>query len=86
MDALATDPWRTAARSIIEHGQAGPGHPAHLEQHPMCAVAGQQETVYTRCCGKPILLGRPMWPCEMPADAGMSLDCCGRPFVMFGEG
>jgi hypothetical protein len=86
MDALATDPWRTAARSIIEHGQVGPGHPAHLEQHPMCAAAGQQETVYTRCCGTPIPLGRPMWACEIDAAVGISSDCCDRPYVMFGEG
>lgn len=78
--------YALAARSVIEHGQVGPDHPAHLEQHPTCAVAGRHETVYTRCCGKPIPLGGPTWPCEMPADVGTSPDCCDRPFVMFGEG
>jgi hypothetical protein len=85
MQALA-DPYRAAARSIIEHGEVGPDHPDHLVQHPLCAVSGQHETVYTRCCGKPVPLGRPMWACEIPMDTGRSLDCCDRPFFMYGEG
>lgn len=85
MEVLAADPYRAAARSVIEYGQVGPGHPDHLVQHPLCAVAGQQETVYTRCCGKPVPLGRPVWDCEVPRGTGLSLDCCDRPFAMFGE-
>jgi hypothetical protein len=86
MDVLAADPYRAAARSLIEHGRVGPDHPDHLVQHPACAVSGQHETVYTRCCGKPVPLGRPMWFCEIPTDTGRSLDCCDLPFLMFGEG
>lgn len=83
MTAMA-NPWLAAARSVILHGQVGPGHPDHLVQHPGCGVAGQCDTVYTRCCGTLVPLGHPMWPCEIPLDTGTSLDCCDRPFIMYG--
>ena len=85
---VSGNPWLAAARSVIEHGPVTPdetGLFAHFMQHPSCAVAGQHETVYTRCCGTPIALGRPMWACEIPSAAGLLPDCCARPWAMFGD-
>lgn len=83
-----SDPWLLAARSVIEHGPVTPGElelPVHLVQHPECAIGGKQETVYTRCCGTPVPLGRPMWACEVPGDTGLAADCCARPYVIYGD-
>ena len=26
-----------------------------------------------------------MWPCEIPPGTGLSLDCCARPWVAYGD-
>lgn len=81
-------PWLLAARSMVEGGPVMADQldlPVHLAQHPACAVAGKTDRVFTRCCGKPVPLGRPMWSCEIPLDAGLSLDCCERPYLVYGD-
>lgn len=84
-----SDPWRTAARSLIEHGPVTPAElelPVHLVQHPACTVPGKQDTVYTRCCGTPVPLGRPMWACEIGTGSAFVPDGCrGRPYLIYGD-
>lgn len=84
-----TDPWRAAARSVVEHGPftaAEIDQPVHLVQHPSCAIPGKREVVFTRCCGKEIRLERPMWPCEIPPSTGLSTGCRERPYALCGDG
>lgn len=82
------NPWLLAARSVIREGPFAPDRfdsPAHLRQHPACAIPGKTEQVFTRCCGTLVPLPRPMWPCEIPSGTGLSRDCCERPFALYGD-
>lgn len=86
MTGMDNAAWLAAARHEIRFGpvtadQLDSG--AHRIQHPDCALVGRQERVFTRCCGKPIPLPRPMWPCEIRVEA--PADCCERSYPVFGE-
>ena len=71
--------WTAAARSVLKDGAVHRATDSvHPEQHPLCAMSGPLAAVRTRCCGKPVVLPVPLWPCEV-VRTRVPADCCPAP-------
>ena len=83
---MAGPPGDRLRAMLDDYGGAGTDHPGG--QHAACRAVGQRAYALTRCCGKRIEFGEPLWLCEIGARPEFGPDpdvaCCDRPYVVYG--
>lgn len=81
---MAGPPGDGLRAALAEYDGTGTDHPG--ANHAYCRAVGQLMCARTRCCGKQINFGYPLWACEAEALPWFGADakCCDRPYAIYG--